>query len=712
MRELGADITEASLQQELYNRGINKSVDELNRASKSVLIYLTLERQLSNANGDAAKTVNSLANQMRIFKEQVEIAGRQVGAVFIPILRSILPYANAILMVFNELMNMLLALLGVDVGDMAKEFGIGTQSVLDMADQVDGLGSSLGGATKKAKELKTSLRGFDKLNNITTPTQASGSGGVSGGIGGALSGVDSALLDALKEYDLHLDSISNKAAQIRDSIMEWLGFSKDANGEWEFQQVTLGTIIGLLAGGAGVIWAGSKILGIVSGIGEWIGGFLTKIPILSGLLGNMSGLQIFGLVSGAAITLVGIVKTIGSIIDWLNDPSWDTFEGVIGSLSIAITGASIAMIAFNATNPIGWLGLLIGVLGDLLFAFDDDERAIKSVKDAQDDLTKAQQDYAEQSKKHLQAYKQKQQAEEELKKTADKLGKSEEYVKQKGQELYENIANGKMTLDDLKGGNKDIYETYINLVDANERYTKANKDLQDANKKQVLENLELERSNAATSKSFDNYGNAISKALEGGYITAENAGERIYEVLMMMDERVRQTFVDKLPANVKNGMLEFQKQLDNVFSGLSDKLPQVEIKFYSNTQKFVSNMNTAIQTVQRNLNNLKPPTFKFDAGSGQYVTIKSRATGGFVETGDLFIANENGVSEMIGKIGNQPAVANNDQIVEAVSIGVKRAVESANFNTQPTIIKAIGDTSGLLNFINFEQEKRNRQYGL
>ncbi len=711
VRELGADITEASLQQELYNRGIDASVKEMNRASKSVLIYLALERQLSNANGDAAKTVNSLANQVRIFKEQISIAARQVGAVFIPVLRSILPYANAILMVFNELMNMLLALLGVDATDMAKEFGIGTSSVLDMTDQVDDLGSSIGGATKKAKELKLSLRGFDKLNNITTPTEPSASGGGGGGIGGALSGVDSRLLDALKEYDLHLDSISNKAAQIRDDIMEWLGFSRDANGEWKFQEVTLGTVIGLLAGGAGVLWAGSKILGVVGSIGEFIGGFLTKIPMLSGMLEGMSGLQIFGLVAGVAAAIYGIINTFDAIAEFIVDPSWSNFEDILGNISIAIAGIGAAILAFNLSNPIGWIALLSGALIGLLVAYNDDERAIKDVKQAQDDLLESQRKYAEQSKSHLQAYKQKEQAEKQLTKTAKDLGKSEEYVKETGYNLYKDIAEGRKTLDDLKGDNLKIYETYINLVDANERYEKSNRDLQEAYKQTQRDTLDLQATNLTTKKSFEEYAETISKALDTGAITSEEAGSRIYAALDKMDEKVRQTFVDSLPYNVKTGMLAFQKELDNTFSGLSSKLPEVEIKFNTNTKVFEGNMNSAIQRIQKNINSLKAPTFKLD-NNGQYVTVKTRMGGGFVETGEMFIANENGIPEMIGKIGNQPAVANNDQIIEGISIGVKRAMESVRQPNQPIVVKADANTSGLLNFINFEQEKRNRQYGL
>lgn len=50
------------------------------------------------------------------------------------------------------------------------------------------------------------------------------------------------------------------------------------------------------------------------------------------------------------------------------------------------------------------------------------------------------------------------------------------------------------------------------------------------------------------------------------------------------------------------------------------------------------------------------------------------ASGGYPETGQLFLARENGINEMIGRIGSRSAVANNDQIVEAVSSGVAGAV--------------------------------------
>lgn len=70
------------------------------------------------------------------------------------------------------------------------------------------------------------------------------------------------------------------------------------------------------------------------------------------------------------------------------------------------------------------------------------------------------------------------------------------------------------------------------------------------------------------------------------------------------------------------------------------------------------------------------------------------ANGGYPASGEVFIARENGIPEMVGSIGGRTAVANNDQIVDAVSIGVYNAVVDAmsrsGGNKQPTIVQING----------------------
>lgn len=77
----------------------------------------------------------------------------------------------------------------------------------------------------------------------------------------------------------------------------------------------------------------------------------------------------------------------------------------------------------------------------------------------------------------------------------------------------------------------------------------------------------------------------------------------------------------------------------------------------------LSNFSVNVSVTERN----KAP----EGGLPRY--MQTRASGGFVRSGDLVMANENGNFEMMGRMGNQPVVANNQQIVNGISQGVAQA---------------------------------------
>lgn len=58
--------------------------------------------------------------------------------------------------------------------------------------------------------------------------------------------------------------------------------------------------------------------------------------------------------------------------------------------------------------------------------------------------------------------------------------------------------------------------------------------------------------------------------------------------------------------------------------------------------------------------------------------VRGYATGGYPKSGELFLARENGSPEMVGKMGGNTAVANNEQIVTGISSGVSKGVSDAN----------------------------------
>ncbi len=70
--------------------------------------------------------------------------------------------------------------------------------------------------------------------------------------------------------------------------------------------------------------------------------------------------------------------------------------------------------------------------------------------------------------------------------------------------------------------------------------------------------------------------------------------------------------------------------------------------------------------------------------------IKKKANGGFARVGEMFIAREAG-PELVGSIGNKTAVANNDQIVDSVAVGVATANREQNalLREQNTLLRAL-----------------------
>lgn len=95
-------------------------------------------------------------------------------------------------------------------------------------------------------------------------------------------------------------------------------------------------------------------------------------------------------------------------------------------------------------------------------------------------------------------------------------------------------------------------------------------------------------------------------------------------------------------------------------SGVKDKNVTLELK---------SKMSSGVVGFLEALKGLATGKLKEQIGgliSAKYrPTVSKYANGGMVTAGDLFIANENG-AEMVGRIGSQPAVANQEQIGDAI----------------------------------------------
>lgn len=395
----GADITQSTLQTTLDNLGIDRAVNQLTFAEKRLLIIISLTEQLKEATNDLGRTIESPANQLKVLSEQWSRLTRALGNTFLPILSKILPYLNAILMVLTEIINMVAKLFGYKEDDY--DYFSGTaDAVMDLEDS---LGKATAGAGKLKKAL-SGLRSFDKLNVISTPASGGGSSG-SGGLG---TGIDPNLLkafnNAFDKYQDKLENVRMKATKIRDSIMEWLGFTKEidpATGKiiWKYQGIKttlknlwqwfkdLSPIAKTLVGyftylfGSKVITGATKLIAAITNIGPLktmkseFGKMVEYVKMYTSLTGSKGSGLIGGIDAwkehatmaervatgiGGIITTaagLGIVKTS---MDSINESGLNLVNtaGLIGGELSSVFGGAMAGAAIGG----GW-GAVIGGIG-------------------------------------------------------------------------------------------------------------------------------------------------------------------------------------------------------------------------------------------------------------------------------------------------------------------------------------------------------------
>lgn len=87
-------------------------------------------------------------------------------------------------------------------------------------------------------------------------------------------------------------------------------------------------------------------------------------------------------------------------------------------------------------------------------------------------------------------------------------------------------------------------------------------------------------------------------------------------------------------------------------------------------------------------------------------TVQAYASGGIVNSGEFFMARENGMPEFVGSFGSRTGVANNEQIVSGIAGGVESALSAY----VPQIIRAIENNAAVVN-IGDDQIARSAQRG-
>lgn len=209
---------------------------------------------------------------------------------------------------------------------------------------------------------------------------------------------------------------------------------------------------------------------------------------------------------------------------------------------------------------------------------------------------------------------------------------------------------------------KDVRKTYDQTSDLNDELDKANPELEEA--------IDLTSEYLSLINKLDKVAknNKTSKLSGNLFTNMKEAGKKM---------------VTGLTEGMNSKISGYNKALNKIYDSLDTG------KARDAGYNFGRSMATGISNGIKN--NLQTTLRLYDSSgrsTSTRFTIKAYASGGYPDSASLFFANENGIPEMIGRIGNQTAVANNDQITTAIASAVTTALNNSNFgeNGSPTVI--------------------------
>jgi hypothetical protein len=399
----GYDITENTLYQLYQSLGGTKTMRQLSRTEKQLLSILAIFKQMnaSGAVGDLDKTMESYANQSRVFAEAWQRVLSYSGVLLTHSIQQsgILYKINGLLIFLGDTLKGI-----VETSDVLKHYTDPFSAITDGAED----------AIKAQEELKGKLLGFDKFNALNTKQDDSVN-------------FEQGLLNAFANFESILNNSKRSYNEFAESLKKASGLFDESGAFDPEKWKELKTNIGLVAfalGGIAIV-AGKdlfkfkktgddakklsdvikgafepKKLGIaalIAALGymyttnedfrESVNNLLKVLfdaigTILTPILGIISAISpvIETILTNVAEILSPIINIVANVIKFLDK------AGLLTSALMAIVGATIAWklaLSFNFTGAIiAGIVALIAMIGALVTMIVNNKDVIwQSLKD-------------------------------------------------------------------------------------------------------------------------------------------------------------------------------------------------------------------------------------------------------------------------------------------------------------------------------------------
>lgn len=724
VRKYGMDIRTTTLQQTALTLGITQSVESMSETNRQGLRFITMMRQATNASGDFAKTIEQPANQLRIFKEQMTQLGRAIGNFFIKPLTVAIQYLNGFIMALRVALTFIGSIFGFLKDE---EETVSTGGIDKVTDAVGGIGDAAGTASK---ELKKMLAPFDELIVMQSNKD---SGSALGGLGD-MGELDPAIAKAIEEMELKLEEIEMKANQVRDAILEFFGFEVE-DGEilsWsseKFEQNLINkfpqwtkTIQAAFDHWSDIVQAFQNLFSamgeVVRAVWEKIIGFLSKFinddtvsSFISNLADNVNKLASFisehsDTIADFIITITGLVTAfkgfskispiltpvikhlgtfvssisgIGSLVGWV--------AGIAAAIGLLYTNSSSFATSFNSL-----IGGIVEGLGEMWTSF------VTACGEIGASIGRT---WSE----HIQPF---------LTKAGDALAPVLGTILS----LWNNVVSVVSTtltwlggvwtesIEPMLGAFFDALGTLATLFETlwgilGPIFEAIGLAIEDTWNNHLLPCLSpLIDIIASIIEIMLALWNEVLAPLLEWFMTI--FGPNISNGFQILIRDIK-FFADAVLSVVEfildilSGLMDFivgvftgdwQRAWDGVARIFKTIWEAIKAVFMAIINWIVDHVNSCISTIVSKVSSAVSQIKSFFSGALDFVKnawnnfkisfsnfqIPRFADGGPVGSGQLFMARENGIPELVGSFGHTTGVMNNDQIVESVSAGVARAV--------------------------------------
>lgn len=736
LQDLGFAIRETDLANIAANEGINASVRNMNSATKTILRYNAVMSQQQYIQGNFIRTTYTLSTAQIKLDSMLKGLYETLGTLIYPIAMKIIPVLTVLVELIRDAMYSLAAALNIQLPEVKIDNPdtSGLEEIEKAAenadkainklsiDELNVLSKGISG-TAEGADFSSMIDPYDydwlkdydveeiqaKFNNLKASLEPLAP--LFEGIGNAVK----IIADAIKTFS---DTV----------FMPWL----QSLGDWAADNPEtlklIGTGLGLLAAGITAVGVAANAATFL-GLPKLLGNIKEKFENLS-VAYTVDGETFTGwtllrdkiiAVAGVVAVLYGVYKLVESVTDIITGKGdkWENIKDAIGAVAIAGTAVVLALTGVTGVMA----GLWLVAAGLFAFVVKNIERVIANImiisstisetletgltyvfqfvgdlgntiwtglKEIANGIFNVIPNFIKTLKQHL--IKGVFEIIETLMKKLDETKFGQWLSEKFGLDLsggvqplidaaQDELAKAQEALEESKDWNKKQEELWKERDESNEQFWD--------NVRSNIRGREAEtrlgwfdwRDEADARRAADEEDNSgllqnIFDLVKSGQDSTGNQEDlltKVEETLATSNVQT-ETQLEKADTQIEKTE-EGNTKIDNLSTVTQDAIKELNTQMTTTDTKLFSLLESILEAT-RNI--------KINITKNYYSGAEEYATGGFPVSGELFYARENGMPELVGRVGNRTAVMNNGQIAATMAQALMGAMSQ---NQQPQVIE-------------------------